>query len=255
MTFNPFRHPSLPAANLSEVGNASLNVRTAGKNQFLVYTLNRDIAYFIVQNAFIRMFRSQQSKIKQGRGPSVAEVNRRQRNKQMALADAYGEQLSNLWAMVLEVTALFLVVGNCSPLSCPSFCLPFLQNFDEQNESLFRPKKTSSFKPPRQQDEFTDEGQQKKKKKGKDQRPQRQPRTPRLVDVSRLEMQKHIAMGEEVKSFSHKNSERVYLGIIVGNLNAYLFCSWWGKRLGNGLILHGRTAGSQIHQHCFCVRM
>ena len=43
MTFDPFRSPKLPAANQAEIGNASLNIRTAGKNQYLVNSLERDI--------------------------------------------------------------------------------------------------------------------------------------------------------------------------------------------------------------------
>ena len=44
MTFDPFRSAKLPAANQSEIGNASLNIRSAGKNMYLVQSLHRDIS-------------------------------------------------------------------------------------------------------------------------------------------------------------------------------------------------------------------
>ena len=43
MTFDPFRNPMLPSANQAEIGNSSLMVRTTGKNQYLVQSLERDL--------------------------------------------------------------------------------------------------------------------------------------------------------------------------------------------------------------------
>ncbi len=104
MTFDPFRSPLLPAANLSEVGNASFNVRNTGSNQYLVTALYRDVAVMSLQDRRVILYQHQEKgKLKQGRGPSTVTMAKRSRKKQMAMAEEYGEALGSTLAKTMEV--------------------------------------------------------------------------------------------------------------------------------------------------------
>ena len=83
----------------------------------------------------------------------------------------------------------------------------YFQNFEEMSESLFRPKKTASFKPPQKDPKFPvqgDGGGKGKKKKGNKNYPATPGiRVPRLCDVSRIEIARKISLAEEVTQNTH----------------------------------------------------
>jgi len=103
MTFCPFRAPALPAANIAEIGNAMLNIRNAGKNQYLVTALYRDCCTMLMQDQDVIRWKTQSGSVQHGRGPSVSAIRTKHRQNQLALGRKYGEALGNHLAVEMEV--------------------------------------------------------------------------------------------------------------------------------------------------------
>ncbi len=189
LTFDPFRSPALPDANLSEVGNSSLNIRHIGRNQYLVTSLYRDCVVMLMQDRDIRLFKHQEGKVQLGRGPSEAKMVQRSRKQQMNLAESYAESLENALSTEMEVnfSLIYLVpaVHNCFLLT---FSSSIFQAAAMREDHNFAPQNKARFKPPaKKSDNFPVQGKGSKHL--------------RLSDISKRDTAKAVRDAEEVHYF------------------------------------------------------
>ena len=83
VAFPAFRDKLLPRVNLAEAGNKTLTK----KKVTLMEAAYHDTAHMLMQDRMVRNWKTQDVKIKQGRGPSAEVIASRARAKQVQMAD------------------------------------------------------------------------------------------------------------------------------------------------------------------------
>lgn len=95
-TFGPFRDPDASKANLSEAGNASLSAK--GVPKALVDVCTWDVTTMMMMDQNLDDLESQRVPVRVGRGPSAAQLSKKDREAQKKRAERYGENILYLQA-------------------------------------------------------------------------------------------------------------------------------------------------------------